>query len=171
MIHPARQSQKYLTAFLLMGMGLWLSACEPKIAQEGFPPAAEMQAKLAESKTRQDVLQALGTPSIRNNYGDEIWYYVSTEKQSQAFFAPEITRQDVLKITFAADGTIAKTDVLNKDAGKNVAMFDKITPTEGHALGFAEQVLGNVGRFNAPTGTGKAGTRSTHSSGAIPGRF
>ncbi len=170
MKYTNQQWQKKFFLILCASLSLALSACTPKVQQEGFPPAAEMKEKLGAAATRQDVLQALGTPSIRNNYGDEIWYYISTQKESHAFFAPEVTRQDVLKITFAADGSVKQADVLDKSAGKDVAMFDKITPTEGHKLGFAEQVLGNVGRFNAPTGANRAGTRQPRS-GSIPGRM
>lgn len=156
---------------LYIGMVLLLAACEPNITQEGFPPASQMAKSLqtAGAADKQAVLQTLGTPSVRNNFGEDVWYYISAQKESLWFFAPETTRQDVLKLTFAPDGSIAQSQILTKEDGYDVAYSSKETPTEGHELGFAEQILGNVGRFNSPTGTNPTGTRSGGS--AIPGRF
>ena len=46
-----------------------------------------------------------------------------------------------------ATGNVSKIEQLDKDAGQNVDLVARTTPTSGHDLGMMEQVLGNIGRF------------------------
>ena len=100
------------------------------------------------------------TPSSVSSFGDETWYYISARKEATAFLKPEIVEQNVVRLTFDANGTVSNVETFDK---ANAAEFDvakRTTPTEGHQLGFFEQLMGNVGRFN------KSGDNST----AAPGR-
>lgn len=110
-----------------------------------------------DKSTKSDVLQLLGTPSSTSDFGDETWYYISARKESKAFFKPKVVEQRVVRITFDRDAVVTKVDSYDAAGSKPVEMVSKITPTEGHQLGFFEQIIGNVGRFSkkneANTGT------------------
>ncbi len=135
---------------------LLLCACSPTVAQRGHPPLAEMQAALTpEVKTKEDVQRVLGSPSTTSDFGAQTWYYISAERESYAFLAPETVRQEVLRIVFDEEGNIKQTSTADLKDAKDVEITDRVTPTEGHKLGFVEQVMGNVGRFNSgPKQTG-----------------
>jgi outer membrane protein assembly factor BamE (lipoprotein component of BamABCDE complex) len=112
--------------------------------------------------TRDDVRQLLGTPSVTNNYGDEAWYYIHKQKQAVAFLKPTITKQQVTRIAFDPTGIVTKVEKRGLKDSQQVAVAEEITPTEGQELGFFEQILGNVGRFNP---SDSAGSRMRSPSG------
>lgn len=115
------------------------------------------QLRVGETK-REQVQELLGTPSITNNFGAQTWYYVQNRKEAVAFLNPVIAQQKVTRIVFDANGVIEKLEQYDVGDAHNVELAEDITPTEGHELGVVEQILGNVGRFNANSGA-NAGDR------------
>lgn len=111
------------------------------------------------------VQELLGSPTTTSNYGDKIWYYISSRKETEAFLAPEITEQNVIAITFDADDKVSAVDKYDKGDAKDVQIVEKETPAEGRKLGIVEQLLGNFGKFNAP------GRSVTPNSAGSPGRI
>ncbi len=95
-----------------------------------------------------DVLRRFGSPSTRSAFGPETWYYIQSRKEAVAFLKPETTEQQVIAITFDNSGLVETFKDYSLKDREQVAMIDETTQTEGHSIGFLEQVLGNVGRFN-----------------------
>ncbi len=122
------------------------------------------QLKVGETK-RAEVQELLGTPSITNNFGAETWYYVQNRKHAIAFLTPEIKEQKVTRIIFNSDGVIEKLERYDVGDSHDIALEQEITPTEGQELGALEQILGNVGRFNANAGDRGMGARSPSNQG------
>lgn len=136
----------------------------PQVDQRGYIDAFNRMKEIQIGVTdREGVREKVGSPSLINDFGDETWYYVRERKESVAFLAPEVTDQNVTSITFDAQGIVTNMHNYDKKDSTNVAIADEITPTEGQQLGFLEQILGNVGRFNdqdtnaAGRGAGRAG--------------
>lgn len=98
----------------------------------------------------EDVRAILGSPSAISTYGDTTWYYITARKETLGFYAPEVADQHVRAIHFDADARVSSIEEYTKKEGKPVEFVTKETPTEGHELGFIEQMLGNFGRFNSP---------------------
>lgn len=135
-----------------------LAACSPMVDNRGHVGASALVADIKVGKsTKSDVLQLLGSPSSTSDFGEESWYYISARKESKAFFKPKVVEQKVVRITFDRDAVVTKVDAYDAANLKQVEMVSKVTPTEGHELGFFEQIIGNVGRFSkknqANTGT------------------
>ncbi len=135
-----------------MGVGsillLALSSCDPKVAERGKTELAEASEKIETNVTTQaEVIQILGTPSSKGQFGEKAWYYVAQRKEGFAFFAPEIVDSQVLRITFEGDVVASKTSY-NQDDMADVSFSDRKTPTEGQEFGFFEQLIGNIGKFN-----------------------
>lgn len=136
-----------------------LSACEPMVDQRGHISETSLKEKVFVSSTTKDEVQReFGSPSSKSSFGDETWYYIRTRKESQAFFKPEIVSQQVTQIVFDEAGTVASVKEYDLKDGKPVTIVSQTTPTEGHSLGFVEQLIGNLGRFNKPMDR-KAGMR------------
>lgn len=142
------------------------ASCSPIVDNRGHNPEhADFDQIEVGKTTSEEVRSLLGSPTTTSNYGEKIWYYISTRRETKAFFAPEVTEQKVIAISFDTDGAVKAIDKYSKKDGKQVALVEKETPAEGRKLGVVEQLLGNFGKFNAP---GRSVTPSSHGS---PGRI
>lgn len=132
-----------------------LAACDPKVQNEGYIRDEAVKSQIVVGQTTKDqVRELLGTPSVQSTFGQDAWYYINERQQQWGFLAPHVVAQDTTRITFDQNGTVAKVENYSLKDGQEVAMNPRVTPTEGHTLGFLEQVLGNIGRFNAPSDQG-----------------
>ncbi|MFZ4124890.1 MAG: outer membrane protein assembly factor BamE [Rickettsiales bacterium] len=136
---------------LLITILLTTASCSPIVEQRGHSPAKEDFAQVIVGQSRSEDVQAvLGSPTVTSTYGEKIWYYISTRKETTAFLAPEITNQRVVAVIFNDDDTVKDIEKYKKEDGKPVELVSKETPAEGRKMGVVEQLLGNFGRFNAP---------------------
>lgn len=154
----AKIQHSFAVAFLAAS----LAACSPIVDQRGHVQQSENESQIkADQTTKEDTLRLLGSPSSTSNFGDESWYYISARKETKAFLRPAVVDQNVLRITFGSDGVVKKIEKFNKADGKKIDFVKRTTPTEGHSLGVAEQLLGNLGRFNkSPDKATAASSRS-----------
>lgn len=126
-----------------------LTACTPKVNNIGHINVRKDTSKIIVNESyKQDVMRWLGTPSTKSNFGDETWYYVAATREAYGFFKPETTDQYVTRIQFDKDGKVTELKSYSLQDSKEVAVQKDYTPTEGQHLGFWEQMLGNVGKFN-----------------------
>jgi outer membrane protein assembly factor BamE (lipoprotein component of BamABCDE complex) len=132
-----------------------LPACIPaQVENRGHVDALNRTKEIAEGVTTRDQVQAmLGTPSVKNNFGQEVWYYIRKQKEAVAFLEPTIKEQHVTRITFDETGVVKHLETKTLKDSQQVAIAEETTPSEGQELGFFEQMLGNVGRFNAAQGS------------------
>ena len=145
---------------LVIALALCVIACSPKVDNSGYMKEADIKSQIAPGQTKDQVREKLGSPSSVSTFGSETWYYITSRKETTAFFKPEIVEQDVIGIEFDAAGMVTGVASYDKSNSQNVAFVKRTTPTEGHQMGFMEQILGNIGRFNKPGGsTGGFGSR------------
>ncbi len=141
---------------LALTAALSLAACAPTKATNGVFLTDEDLAKVPATATRTDVLQALGTPTTTAVFDDNTWYYVGQKTEKTAFLDPKITDRTVYEVKFAEDGTM--TSLRKVDNGTvDVPLVRRTTPTSGHDMTIAQQLLGNLGRFNKSGGGGVPG--------------
>jgi len=135
---------------------LVLSACEPVRSTNGvFLTQDDVMAIKPGIATRADVLQALGTPTTSAVFDDTTWYYVGLKTRKDAFFDAKVTDKSVYEVKFDELGTVSSVQQVEGEA-IDVPLARRKTPTSGHDLTFAQQLLGNLGRFNkssSATGT------------------
>ncbi len=136
---------------ILMVVVMGMAACEPVVDQRGHVEDGSLTEKIfVGSTTKDEVKRDFGSPSSMSSFGDETWYYIRTRKESKAFFKPEIIEQKVTQVTFDDAGTVAEVKEYALKDSKPITTVAQTTPTEGHSLGFLEQLIGNLGRFNKP---------------------
>jgi len=149
---------------LFAGAVLGLCACAPEVEQRGYTNDADWKSQVIAGKsTKEQVQEALGSPSTRSSFGEETWFYISGRKESVAFLKPKVVEQDIFKITFDDKGVVKTAESIDEDKAQKFDLVDRTTPTEGHSVGLVEQLLGNIGRFNHPTDgvvNGREGTGS-----------
>lgn len=138
-----------MLALMLAG----LAACEhvTQVESRGYVEAEAVRDKLTVGEsTRNDVQRLLGSPSTVSAYPPETWFYVSRRTEAVGFLKPELTEQKVAAIEFNEEGYVSKLENIGVEAAQEMDYVDRETPTSGKSLGFFEQLLGNVGRFNSP---------------------
>ncbi len=136
---------------LSISMLLLLASCSPMVDARGHSGDDEDLKQIVTGQTtRDDVTALLGSPTTTASFGDETWYYITQVKERVGMLAPEVADQQVIAITFDANQVVTSVERYTKEQGKPVQMVSKTTPTEGHSFTMIEQLLGNLGRFNAP---------------------
>ncbi len=153
-------NKKQFVKLALLTTAMLATACSAKVDNRGYVSTGDIKTMVAVGQTRDEVLTNLGSPSSQSTFGNETWYYISSRKEATAFFKPEVVKQDVTRIEFDTEGMVSKVETFNEESREDVAITKRTTPTEGHRLGFIEQLLGNIGRFNKPRdNTGGPGGR------------
>jgi len=161
---PKRRSQMKLLHCALVALAL--AACQPTVDQRGNLPE---KSKLAEIEpgvtTKEMVSQILGTPSSVSTFSDRTWYYISRRTEQTAFFEPEVLDQQVVVVAFDDSGVVRDVQHLNLADSRPVDPSSRETPSAGRELGFVEQLIGNLGKFN-PNGSATKAFRRGGNGGA-----
>lgn len=106
---------------------------------------------------QRSVEMTLGRPSFTSQFGEPIWYYVSSVTGRRPFVRPRIRQHSVLAVRFDEAGNVIATE----RSGIEQVVFlrpdgDK-TPTLGRERGFLEDLFGNIGQVGAPGAGGAPG--------------
>lgn len=150
----------------MLTLAITLAGCEPKVAEHGRSDLLVKAGNIIPQQTTEsDVQRMLGTPPTTSQFGEKTWYYFGSRNEAVGMFAPETVEQEVLRITFA-NGVVDKLEHYNKAQSKDIAFSSRETPSSGQKLGFFEQLMGNIGRFNKKQDAMSSGGRS---SGTLPG--
>lgn len=136
-----------IAAILAVGV---TAACETVTEVRGFVPDDESLSKIQVGlQSKRDVADMLGTPSTTALFGEETWLYISRKTTTTAFFDPKVVAQNVVAIVYDDKGVVADIRRLELADGKVIRHVARVTPSPGKELSFLEQLIGNVGRFNA----------------------
>jgi outer membrane protein assembly factor BamE (lipoprotein component of BamABCDE complex) len=148
-----------LRALTLAGAAaLALTACELPVQVHGNLPDDADIARLEPGKQgRTDVVNLLGTPSVRSTFKDDTWYYVGVKQTRLAFFSPDIKERNVLVLKFDDRDLLSRKELYTQADTRAIDPVDRVTPTEGRDLTILQQLLGNVGRFGDGSGGGLPG--------------
>ncbi len=138
---------------LLAGvLALALAACEQSVQVRGNMLDSDAVAKISPGvHSRVDVAGLLGSPSAVSTFQDSKWYYIGQKTTRFAFFEPEVLERKVLVVSFDEGGYVSHTKSYGLEDGKIIEPVDRVTPTEGRELTILQQLIGNVGKFRAPT--------------------
>ena len=172
-IHFMPQYQTFNNFILIavLSMVLGLAACGPKVETGGYVTHEDIKTLITPGKsTKDDVQKTLGSPSSQSTFGDDAWYYITDRKESYAFLKFDTVEQNVVRIAFDDNGLVTKVEDYDLSKSEDIQIVKRETATEGHTLGFLEQMLGNIGRFNAPGGGAGTVAGRPGPGGGLPGR-
>lgn len=126
-----------------------VSACTPRAHTRGNLPDPDLVAQLQEGDIgREEVAEFLGSPSSVTPFGEEVWFYISEQTETLAWFEPEIKNRQVLALHFDKEGTLVKIQTAGLEEGNKLVPVERQTPTHGNKLTFLEQLVGNFRRFS-----------------------
>lgn len=138
---------------------LVLTACAPDRDNNGNIPLAEVVEKIEAGKqNREDVVRALGSPSVRGTFQkDQVWYYIGKRTETQAFLEPKVLEHRVIEIHFDNGGVVKEVKHHDATQAAEIDFVKRTTPTKGNELTIIEQLIGNLGRFTPSTGESPSG--------------
>ena len=144
----------------VMAALLATSACESDIAARGNIPKPEKLDEIQPGATRDQVLQAIGSPSSVGTFDNKTWYYVGQMTEDYAFYATKVIDRKVVAITFDDSGRVAEIKNLGKDDSQDVQMVSRTTPSVGRDVSIWNQLFSNLGRSPAMPGATSGSTDS-----------
>ncbi len=98
---------------------------------------------------RQSVEGTLGQPSFASQFGDPVYYYVSSTTEQRVFGQPQIEGHEVLKVAFDSAGNVSSVTTAGMDDVRDINPDGDKTPTLGRDRGFLEDLFGNIGAVGA----------------------
>ncbi len=124
--------------------------CSPVTAQRGsmLEDYQISEVKIGES-SQSDVLRTIGSPTTQSTFNNNIWYYIGQETEKRGILDSEVVKERVIIVSFNNEGIVESIEESSEGRMEIPYARDK-TPTHGNELTFTQQLLGNMGRFNAP---------------------
>ena len=149
-MHNSPKKFSFKKIFLLsVGLCL-LTSCSVEIEGHGKRIETDLLDKIVPGSTQKEqVLSILGAPSTKNDFGNKAWFYIASNNKQTALFGDKLVSRSIIKIMFNDKNTVTKITTLTEKDQNTVEHNQEKTPTAGQEIGILQQLLGNVGRFNA----------------------
>ncbi len=146
---------RILALSALMALGLAASGCTRIPNTMGFVADEQLLSSVQPGvDNKQSVQRALGRPTSTGQWDDNVWYYVSRNTKQLAFLRPEPAAQNILIVTFGADGTVTNVTRRGLEQVADISPDDNKTPTLGRETGIIEDLFGNIGQVGGIPGGG-----------------
>src|SRR5258705_6309977 len=122
-----------------------VSACAPVENQRGYVPYMDAISQIQVGMdTKDTVSMKLGNPSTQATFGSDVWYYISSHVEQNAFFAPRATERNIVAVEFAKDGKVTDVHKYTLADGRVVDFVSRQTPTRGRELSLIQQIFNAV---------------------------
>ncbi|ENN93564.1 outer membrane protein assembly factor BamE [Bartonella bovis] len=110
--------------------------------KEGYVLDQSALDSISIGSSQEQVLLALGTPSLKTKYDNEVFYYISqTRYRKMRFMKTKIIDRKVLAIYFNKNGQVAKIANYGLQDGQVFDFITQTTPTGGSDHSFLIQVV------------------------------
>jgi outer membrane protein assembly factor BamE (lipoprotein component of BamABCDE complex) len=151
-----------------------LAACDPPDFLS-YPPQIrgnkidpdQIKELVPGTSTRQDVTALIGSPTAKATFDDNTWLYICEVTKPVIGGTQAVEEQQVYVLSFDQSGVLRGIQKKTGADSMPVDVVSRTTPSPGSEASFMQQLLGNVGKFNA------AGTSQTGKQGGAtnPGNF
>ncbi|MGE4314381.1 MAG: outer membrane protein assembly factor BamE [Pseudobdellovibrionaceae bacterium] len=140
---------RYIHPALFASLAL-LAACSPVRETHGnFVPEYKLATLQPQVDTRSDVIKKIGSPTTVSPFDENVWYYIGQRTEKVGMFDPKIKAEKIYLAQFTPDGTLNTFMEVERDR-MDIPLSDDKTPTGGNDYTVLQQLLGNLGKFNAP---------------------
>ena len=103
---------------------------------------------------KESVERALGRPTFSSHYGEESWYYVSSDTRQKPFRSPKIKDHQVFTVHFDRAGNVVGIDRAGVDQVVRLDPEGDSTKTLGRERTFLQDLFGNIGAVGAAPAAG-----------------
>lgn len=113
------------------------------------------------TSTKADVTALIGSPTQRATFDENTWLYITEVTRPRLGRTLGVLNQEVVVLTFDDRGVLTAVKTVGNDDAVPVSVATRTTPSPGTEASFMQQLLGNIGKFNAggagaPSGGGAA---------------
>ena len=115
------------------------------------------------TSTKADVTALIGSPTMKASFDENTWLYITEVTRPRLGRTPGVLDQSVVVLAFDDRGVLTGVKTVTRADAIPVEVASRTTPSPGTEASFLQQLLGNIGRFNA----GGAGA-STAAGGGAP---
>ena len=125
---------------------LILYSCSPINKQHGyllddFLVSSEKISKFQlKNTTKNDVFDAMGSPSIEIQDVENVWIYLLSLKEKKVFDDDELLYQSIYRFEFDNDGVLVDQTLLTSDNFNEIAFSSEETKVERNAYGITDQL-------------------------------
>lgn len=98
---------------------------------------------------QESVTGTLGRPTVISQFGEPVWYYVSSRTHQAPFTRPRIRGHTVLAVRFDENGTVASVDRTGMEKVIRLNPDGDETPTLGRHRTLLQDLFGNIGQVGA----------------------
>ena len=155
--HARRRSTHLGRLSILAALTLSSTACSwllPPPQARGSRLQPEQLAELHPGKsTKTEVSTLIGSPTQKATFDDNTWFYISETTRPRLGQTIGVLDQSVLVVNFDQNGVLSGLKTVTHGEAASVDVVSRTTPSPGTEASFMQQLLGNIGRFNAG-GTG-----------------
>jgi len=135
-----------------------MSGCTSIVSHRGyFADETLISAIQPGLDNRQSVEATLGRPTLVSQFGEPVWYYVSSTTEEKPFVRAHYKDQMILAVHFDANGNVLKADRLGIDQVSRINPDNSETPTLGRDRSFLQDLFGNIGQVGAAGAGGEGG--------------
>jgi outer membrane protein assembly factor BamE (lipoprotein component of BamABCDE complex) len=140
----------------VLALGLLAASCSSIVGHKGYL-ADEVVLRSVQPgvDNRTSVERTLGQPSYKSQFGEPVWYYISSTTSQRPFTTPRISEHMVLAVRFDDAGNVISADRTGLEQVARIHPEDDATPTLGRERSFLQDLFGNIGQVG--TGAGAAG--------------
>jgi outer membrane protein assembly factor BamE (lipoprotein component of BamABCDE complex) len=141
---------------VVLGVAALVAGCNSIVGHKGYlADEVILQSVQPGIDNRDSVQRALGQPSFQSQFGEPVWYYVSSTTNQRPFTTPRIAQHTVLAVRFDAAGNVISAERTGMEQVARISPEGDETPTLGRDRSFLEDLFGNIGQVG--TGAGAAG--------------
>lgn len=141
--------KQFLSLICILMLANGLFACTGNVRQHGYMQnTSDVEMIKPGTTTKKQVKKLLGSPTTVSQPDGQNWYYVSKKVAQFAFLSPDRLEDEIIQIQFNAQDVVEAVE--KKSFSKEeIAAVPETTPTHGNEMSVIEQLLGNIGRFQA----------------------
>ena len=123
-----------------------LSACSTsEVLNQGYIVDPKSLELVPPGSSKEQVLLALGSPSTKASFDNEVFYYISQKRvRPVAFMQPRLVDQRVLAVYFNNDDRVERIADYGLKDGRVFDFISRTTPTGGKDASFLGQVLSDT---------------------------
>jgi outer membrane protein assembly factor BamE (lipoprotein component of BamABCDE complex) len=165
-----RQTARYpalLVALLAAGCSLPAFMSYPDQVRGNKIDQEQVTQLVPGTSTKQDAVALLGSPTARASFDDNTWIYISEVTKPVIAGTQGVEAQQVYLLSFNDKGVLTGVQKKTQADALPVDVVSRTTPSPGTEASIIQQLLGNVGKFNATPNT----NQGAQGSSTNPGNF
>ncbi len=133
--------RKTVTA-LALALPLLGGCVEQRIFNNGPVITQDQLDLIPVGSSQEQVLLALGSPSTKGQFGNEVFYYISQKRaKTYEFQKMKLIDQRILSVYFNDERTVSRIANYGMQDGRVFDFISRTTPTGGEDFTFLKQVL------------------------------